>query len=146
MAEEILTALSSCTWLFVIARNSSFTYKGRAVDVREVGRELGVHYVLEGSVRRGGNRLRFTGQLIDTLTGTHIWADRFDGDLSDVFDLQDRMTANVVAAIEPRLQLAEIERLKRKTAANSMHTIICCAPSSSNTSSRSRASKRRSAI
>jgi TolB-like protein len=115
MAEEILTALSHCTWLFVIARNSSFTYKGRAIDVRTVGQELGVRYVLEGSVRRGGNRLRFTGQLIDAITGAHIWADRFDGDLSDVFDLQDRITENVVAAIEPKLQLAEIERLKHKT-------------------------------
>jgi TolB-like protein len=118
MAEEILTALSRCTWLFVIARNSSFTYKGRAVDVRTVGQELGVRYVLEGSVRRGGDRLRFTGQLIDAITGAHIWADRFDGDLSDVFELQDRITENVVAAIEPKLQLAEIERLKHKTVAN----------------------------
>jgi TolB-like protein len=103
MAEEIITALSHCTWLFVIARNSSFTYKGGAVDVREVGQELGVRYVLEGSVRRGGNRLRFTGQLIDAITGGHIWADRFDGDLSDVFELQDRITEKVVAAIEPTL-------------------------------------------
>ena len=118
MAEEILTALSRCTWLFVIARNSSFTYKGRSVDVRQVGRELGVRYVLEGSVRRAGNRLRFTGQLIDALTGAHIWADRFEGELSDVFELQDRITENVVAAIEPKLQLAEIERLKHKTTAN----------------------------
>jgi len=104
--------------LFVIARNSSFTYKGRAIDVRTVGQELGVRYVLEGSVRRGGNRLRFTGQLIDAVTGAHIWADRFDGDLSDVFALQDRITENVVAAIEPKLQLAEIERLKHKTVAD----------------------------
>ena len=118
MAEEILTALSRCTWLFVIARNSSFTYKGRSVDVRQVGRELGVRYVLEGSVRRGGNRLRFTGQLIDALTGAHIWADRFEGELSDVFELQDRITENVVAAIEPKLQFAEIARLKHKTTAN----------------------------
>lgn len=118
MAEEILTALSRCTWLFVIARNSSFTYKGRAVDIRQVGHELGVRYVLEGSVRRGGTRLRFTGQLIDAVTGAHIWADRFDGELSDVFDLQDRITENVVAAIEPKLQLAEIERLKHKTTAD----------------------------
>lgn len=118
MAEEILTALSRCTWLFVIARNSSFTYKGRAIDVRTVGQELGVRYVLEGSVRRGGNRLRFTGQLIDAINGAHIWADRFDGELSDVFDLQDRITENVVAAIEPKLQLAEIERLKQKKTAD----------------------------
>ncbi len=118
MAEEIITALSRCTWLFVIARNSSFTYKGRAVDVREVGRELGVRYVLEGSVRRGGNRLRFTGQLIDAITGAHIWADRFDGDFSDVFELQDRITEQVVAATEPKLQFAEIERLKHKRVAD----------------------------
>ena len=118
MAEEILTALSRCTGLFVIARNSSFTYKGRAVDVREVGRELGVRYVLEGSVRRGGNRLRFTGQLIDAITGAHIWADRFDGELSDVFELQDRITEKVVAALEPKLQFAEIERLKHKRVAD----------------------------
>lgn len=118
MAEEIITGLSRCSWLFVIARNSSFTYKGRAVDIRQVGRDLGVRYVLEGSVRRGGNRMRFTGQLIDATSGAHIWADRFDGEMSDVFDLQDRITENVVAAIEPKLQLAEIERLKRKPAAN----------------------------
>jgi TolB-like protein/Tfp pilus assembly protein PilF len=118
MAEEIITALSRCKWLFVIARNSSFIYKGRSVDVREVGRDLGVRYVLEGSVRRGGERLRFTGQLIDASSGGHIWADRFDGDLSDVFELQDRFTQSIVAAIEPNLQLAEIERLKRKQAIN----------------------------
>jgi TolB-like protein/Tfp pilus assembly protein PilF len=118
MAEEIIAALSHCKWLFVIARNSSFTYKGKPVDVRQVGRELGVRYVLEGSVRRGGNRLRFTGQLIDATSGTHIWADRFEGDISDVFELQDRFTESVVAAIEPNLQAAEIERLKNKPAAN----------------------------
>jgi TolB-like protein len=118
MAEEIITALSRCSWLFVIARNSSFTYKSRAIDVRQVGRELGVRYVLEGSVRRSGARLRFTAQLIDATSGAHVWADRFDGDTSDVFDLQDRITENVVAIIEPKLQLAEIERIKHKTAAN----------------------------
>jgi TolB-like protein/Flp pilus assembly protein TadD len=118
MAEEIITALSRCKWLFVIARNSSFTYRGKAVDVRQVGQELGVRYVLEGSVRRAGNRLRFTGQLIDAASGRHIWANRFDGEMSDVFDLQDRFTESVVAAIEPSLQLAEIERLKSKPAAN----------------------------
>jgi TolB-like protein/Tfp pilus assembly protein PilF len=118
MAEEILTALSRCKWLFVIARNSSFTYKGKAVDIRQVGRELGVHYVLEGSVRRGGNRLRFTAQLIDALSGAHIWADRFEGEMTDVCELQDRFAESVVAVIEPNLQLAEIERLKRKPAAN----------------------------
>ena len=118
MAEEILTALSRCKGLFVIARNSSFTYKGRPVDVRQVGRELGVRYVLEGSVRRSINRLRFTAQLIDTTSGAHIWADRFDGDITDVFELQDRFTESIVAAIEPNLQLAEIERLKSKPVAN----------------------------
>jgi TolB-like protein len=116
MAEEIITALSRCAGLFVIARNSSFTYRGTAVDVRRVGRELGVRYVIEGSVRRSGNRLRFTGQLLDASTGAHIWADRFDGELSDVFELQDRFTESVVAAIGPQLQLAEIERLKHKPA------------------------------
>jgi len=118
MAEEIITALSRCRWLFVIARNSSFTYKGKAVDVRQVGRELGVRYVLEGSVRRAGNRLRFTGQLIDASSGVHIWVDRFEGATSDVFDLQDQFTASVVAAIEPKLQLAEIARLKYKPTTN----------------------------
>jgi TolB-like protein/Flp pilus assembly protein TadD len=112
IAEDITTALSRCSGLFVIARNSSFTYKGKAVDIRQVGRELGVHYVLEGSVRRGGDRLRINGQLIDAASGRHLWADRFDGGLSDVFDLQDRITESVVAAIEPTVQFAEIERHK----------------------------------
>ena len=118
MTEEVITALSRCAGLFVIARNSSFTYKGKAVDVRQVGRELGVRYVLEGSVRRGGNRLRFAGRLIDAASGAQIWADRFDGDMSDVFELQDRFTESVVAAIEPTLQIAEIARLKQKPAAS----------------------------
>jgi TolB-like protein len=117
MAEEIITALSRCSGLFVISRNSSFTYRGRTVDVRQVGRELGVRYVIEGSIRRSGNRVRFAGQLTDATTGAHIWADRFDGDLSDVFALQDRFTESVVAAIGPQLQLAEIERLRHKPAA-----------------------------
>src|SRR5262249_32347160 len=90
MADEVITALSRCKWLFVIARNSSFIYKGKAVDVRDVGRDLGVRYVLEGSVRRGGSRLRFTGQLVDAISAAHIWADRFEGDMSDIFELQDR--------------------------------------------------------
>ena len=120
MTEEILTALSRCNWLFVIARNSSFTYKGKAIDVRQVGRELGVRYVLEGSVRRAGNRLRFTGQLVDATTAIHIWADRFEGDPADVFALQDQFTEAVVAAIEPTLQLAEIERLRHRPA-TSLH-------------------------
>ena len=118
MAEEIITALSRCSWLFVIARNSSFTYKGDAVDVRQVGRELGVRYVLEGSVRRAGDRLRFTGQLIDATSGAHIWADRFEGNLGDVFALQDLFTEAIVAAIEPTMQLAEIERSKHKSTIN----------------------------
>jgi TolB-like protein/Flp pilus assembly protein TadD len=114
MADEIITALSRFPSLFVIARNSSFTYKGRAVDVKQVARELGVRYVLEGSVRKAGNRVRFIVQLIDAATGGNIWADRFDGALEDVFDLQDQVTARAVGAIEPRLQRAEIERAGRK--------------------------------
>jgi TolB-like protein len=111
---EIITALSRIRWLFVIARNSSFTYKGRAVDVKQVGRELGVRYVLEGSVRKGGNRVRITGQLIDVSTGAHIWADRFEGELANIFDLQDQVTASVVGTIEPKLEQAEMNRAKRK--------------------------------
>ena len=110
MVEDIITALSRCSGLAVIARNSSFTYKGKAVDIREVGRDLGVGYVLEGSVRRAGSRLRISGQLIDAVTGAHLWADRFDGDLTDMFALQDRITESVVAAIEPTLEIAESER------------------------------------
>ncbi len=110
MVEDIITALSRCSGLAVIARNSSFTYKGKAVDIREVGRDLGVGYVLEGSVRRAGSRLRISGQLIDAVTGAHLWADRFDGDLTDMFALQDRITESVVAAIEPTLEIAEGER------------------------------------
>ena len=118
IVEDIITALSRFWQLFVIARNSSFTYKGRAVDVRQVGRELGVRYVLEGSVRKAGNRVRITGQLVDTTTGAHLWADRFDGDLQDVFALQDRITGSVVAAIIPRIEHAVIDRAKRKATAN----------------------------
>jgi TolB-like protein len=110
MVEEIITALSRIRWLFVIARNSTFTYKGRAVDVKEVGRELGVRYVLEGSVRKAGTQVRITGQLIDALTGTHLWADRFDGSLEDVFDLQDKVAVSVAGVIEPTLQRAEMRR------------------------------------
>jgi adenylate cyclase len=110
MVEEIITALSRIKWLFVIARNSSFTYKGQTVDVKQVGRELGVRYVLEGSVRKAGGRVRITAQLIDALTGTHLWADRFDGSLEDVFDLQDRVASNVAGIIEPTLRSAEIRR------------------------------------
>jgi adenylate cyclase len=114
MVEELITALSRFSWLLVMARNSSFTYKGRAVDVRRVADELGVRYVLEGSVRRAGQRIRITGQLINATTGAHIWADRFDGDAEDIFDLQDKITECVVGAIEPSLRKAEIERARRK--------------------------------
>jgi tetratricopeptide (TPR) repeat protein len=105
-------------WLFVIARNSSFTYKGRAVDVKQIGRELGVRYVLEGSVRKAANRVRITGQLVDAATGVHLWAHRFEGGLEDIFELQDQVTASVVGAIGPRLEQAEIERAKRKPTEN----------------------------
>lgn len=115
LVEDIITGLSRSKALFVIARNSSFTYKGRAVDVRQVGRELGVRYLLEGSVRKAGARLRITGQLIDASNGAHLWADRFDGDLADIFELQDQVTTRVIGAIAPRLELAEIERARRKT-------------------------------
>jgi adenylate cyclase len=114
MVEDIITALSRFKELFVIARNSSFTYKGRAVDVKQVGRELGVRYVLEGGVRKAANRVRITGQLVDTATGAHLWADRFDGGLGDIFDLQDQVTESVVGAIAPAVEKAEIERAKRK--------------------------------
>jgi adenylate cyclase len=110
MVEEIITALSRIRWLFVIARNSSFTYKGQAIDVKRVGRELGVRYVLEGSVRKAGNRVRITGQLIDAVTGAHLWADRFDGLLEDVFELQDKVALSVAGVIEPTLQAAETAR------------------------------------
>lgn len=114
MVDDIITALSHFKALFVIARNSSFTYKGRAVDVRQVGRELGVRYVLEGSVRKAANRVRITGQLVDTATRAHLWADRIDGGLDDIFDLQDQVTESVVGAIAPVMEKAEIERARRK--------------------------------
>jgi TolB-like protein len=114
IVEEIITALSRLRWLFVMARNSSFTYKGRAIDVRQAARELGVRYVLEGSVRKAADRVRVTGQLIDASTGAHLWADRFDRPLGDVFAVQDEITVAVVGAIEPSLRSAEIERVKRK--------------------------------
>jgi TolB-like protein len=110
MVEEIITALSRIHWLFVIARNSSFTYKGQAIDVKQVGRELGVRYVLEGSLRKAGQRVRIAAQLIDATTGAHLWADRFDGSLEDVFDLQDSVASSVAGVIEPALQAAEIRR------------------------------------
>jgi TolB-like protein/class 3 adenylate cyclase/tetratricopeptide (TPR) repeat protein len=118
MVEDIITALSRIRWLFVIARNSSFTYKGKSVDIKLVGRELGVRYVLEGSVRKANNRIRITGQLIDATSGNHIWADRFEGGFEDVFQLQDQVTASVVGAIAPKLEQAEIERSRRKPTEN----------------------------
>src|SRR5215470_2548432 len=118
MVEEITTAIARLPWLFVIARNSAFTYKGKPVGVKQVAQELGVRYVLEGSVRKAGNRVRITGQLIDTATSAHIWADRFDGALDDIFELQDQVASSVVGAIEPKLRLSEIERASRKPIAN----------------------------
>jgi len=118
VVEDIITALSRVKWFFVIARNSSFTYKGKSVDTRQVGRELGVRYVLEGSIRKGGSRVRITGQLIEADTGHHIWADRFDGVLEDIFELQDTITEAVVAAIEPKLRDAELARSLKKPTEN----------------------------
>ncbi|HTG17369.1 MAG TPA: tetratricopeptide repeat protein, partial [Blastocatellia bacterium] len=114
MVEEITTALSRFKWLFVIARNSSFTFKGKAVDVKEVGRRLGVRYVLEGSVRKASGKVRITGQLIDAVTGTHLWADRFERDLTDIFALQDEVTVAVVSAIQPKLLQTEIAMAARR--------------------------------
>jgi adenylate cyclase len=114
MADDIITALSRLRWLFVIARNSTLMYKGKPIDVRAVGRELGVRYVLEGSVRRSGNHVRVTGQLSETETAANVWADRYDGEFGDVFALQDQITMNVIGAVEPRLRKAEIERARRK--------------------------------
>lgn len=118
MVEEITTAISRCPWLFVIARNSSFRYKGKAIDAKQAARELDVRYVLEGSVRRAGHRLRIAAQLIDSTTGAEIWVDRFDGTLDDIFQLQDQVASGVVGAIEPRLRVAEAERVIRKPTAN----------------------------
>ena len=118
MAEDIITALSRFKELFVIARNSSFVYKGRPVDIQQMARDLGVRYVLEGSVRKAGNRVRITAQLIDAVTRAHLWADRFDGGLEDIFDLQDRITESVVGALQPTLRRAEIERARRKPPAS----------------------------
>ncbi len=114
MVEEITAALSRVRSFFVIARNSTFTYRGKAVDVRQVGQELGVRYVLEGSVRKGSGRVRITAQLIDATNGNHIWSDRYNGGIEDIFDLQDRITENVVGAIQPAIRFAEIERARRK--------------------------------
>ena len=118
MVEEIITALSRFKWLFVIARNSSFIFKGKAVDVKEVGRRLGVRYVLEGSVRKASGKVRITGQLIDAMTGAHIWADRFERDLTDVFALQDEVTVAVVSAIQPKLLQTEIAMATRRRPEN----------------------------
>ncbi|WGF90202.1 winged helix-turn-helix domain-containing tetratricopeptide repeat protein [Marinivivus vitaminiproducens] len=114
VVEDVITALSRVRWLFVIARNSSFTYKGKAVDVREVGRDLGVRYLLEGSLRKAADRVRITGQLIDATSGAHLWAEHFEGNLDNIFELQDRLAETVVGAIGPQLERAEIERSKRK--------------------------------
>jgi len=114
MVEDIITALSRFKSLLVIARNSSFTYKGKAVDTKQVGRELGVRYVLDGSVRKAGGRVRITGQLIEAATGMHLWADHFDGTLDDIFELQDKVTSSVVGAIAPSVTRAEMQRAKRK--------------------------------
>jgi adenylate cyclase len=114
ISEDLITTLSRIRWLFVIARNSTFTYKGRPVDVKQVGRELGVRYVLEGSVRKGGSRVRITAQLIDATNGAHLWAERFDRELADIFSLQDEITERIAATIEPELARAELERARRK--------------------------------
>ena len=114
IAEDVITALSRFRSLFVIARNSSFSYKGTSPDIRTVARELGVRYVVEGSVRKAGNRVRITAQLIDATSGNHLWADRFDGSLDDVFDLQDQITEQIVVAVEPEIQARERERARRK--------------------------------
>src|SRR5262245_58331695 len=118
LVEDIITALSRFKSVFVIARNSSFAYKGKSPDIRQVGRELGVRYVMEGSVRKAGTRLRIASQLIDASDGAHLWVDRFEGALEDVFELQDRVTAGVVGIIAPRVHLAEIERERGKPAGN----------------------------
>jgi TolB-like protein len=127
IVEEIITALSRMRWLFVIARNSSFTYKGRAVDAKQVGRELGVRYVLEGGVRRAANRVRITAQLIDALNGAHLWAERFEGALDDIFDLQDQVTASVVGAIAPKMQQPRSSVRSANLPEALMPTITTCA-------------------
>jgi TolB-like protein len=116
MVEEIITALSRIRWLFVITRNSSFTYKGQVIDAKQVGRELGVRYVLEGAVRKAGQRVRVTAQLIDATTGAHLWADHFDGSLEDIFEVQDKVAISVAGVIEPTLQAAEIRTSGRNPA------------------------------
>ena len=129
LVEDIITALSRVRSFFVIARNSSFTYKGRAVDVRQVSRELGVRYVLEGSIRKAGSRVRIVGQLVDATTGHHVWADRFDGDMNDIFELQDKVTESVVGAVEPSIRLEEIRQARTKPdRTTSPPTTSTCAP------------------
>ena len=118
VVEDIITGLSRIKWIFVIARNSTFAYKGRSVDIKQIGRELGVRYVLEGSVRKAGDRVRITAQLIDAETGAHVWAERYDRAMDDIFALQDDITLSTVAAIEPSMRQAEIERAKRKRPEN----------------------------
>jgi len=125
IVEDIITALARIQLFFVIARNSSFTYKGKAVDIKQVGRELGVRYVLEGSIRKAGNRVRITGQLIEAENGSHVWADRFEGTLDDIFDLQDRITESVVGAIEPSIRRAEIDRVRLRPT-NSLDAYDLC--------------------
>src|SRR4029079_10928390 len=114
MVDDIITGLARINWLFVIARNSTFTYKGRAMDVKQVGRELGVRYVLEGSVRKAGARVRVTAQMIDAATGAHVWAERYDRSSEDIFALQDEIALSAVGAIAPSVRKAEIERVRRK--------------------------------
>jgi adenylate cyclase len=137
MVAEIITGLSRIKWLFVISRNSTFIYKGKPIDLKIVGRELGVRYVLEGSVRRSGEQVRVTGQLIDSETAAHVWAAHYDGRLSDIFTLQDEMTMSVIGAVEPTLRKAEIERAKRKRPENldaydlflrALPSVITCMP------------------
>lgn len=118
IAEDLITALSRFRWFFVIARNSSFTYKGAAVDVKQVAAELGVQYVIEGSVRKAGNRVRITAQLIDAATGRHVWAERYDRDLSDIFEVQDEITTAITGAVGPLFAAAEAQRASRKAPEN----------------------------
>src|SRR5262249_34114987 len=118
VTEEIITTLSRFRSLFVIARNSTFAYKGKAVDIRAIARELGVRYVLTGSIRRSGDRMRIAGQLVQADTGVNIWTERYDGDVADIFDLQDKVASDVVSAIVPKLEQAEIERDGRKPTEN----------------------------
>jgi adenylate cyclase len=126
IVEDIVTGLSRIKWLFVIARNSSFTYKGKAVDIKQVGRELGVRYVLEGSIRKAGNRLRITGQLIDAVSGAHLWADHFEGVLQDVFELQDMVASAVAGVIEPALLAAERHRSGQRPTSDLTAMISIC--------------------